>query len=134
MKNPQEIEQILAQCSGTENYYRHFMGFVYTDGVQVMAELCQAHWLLDSIGIYQPILKHDPKNMLQWMQFWTLTVKDNTVVLICERDSGDVAIRQEIEYTDFPLAEIKVWLEAGEILDEKNQPKSVMVAMLPSER
>lgn len=42
--------------------------------------------------------------MLREIQFWNLQVKpDNSAVLTCERDEDDIALTQEIEYTDFPL-------------------------------
>ena len=71
--------------------------------------------------------------MLRDMQFWTLSVKDNSAALICERDEGDIVIRQNIEYTDFPLPSIRIWLEAGAAIIDGTE-RSVMVAMLPSER
>lgn len=71
------------------------------------------------------------EDSLRYMQFWTLKVDtdEGTAVLICERDTGDLAIKHEIEFTDFPLDEIKVWLEVGMVGDEQ-----ALVAMLPSER
>lgn len=55
--------------------------------------------------------------MLQEIQFWKLTVhEDRSATLICERDQGDVAIEQQIPFTDFPLAEIKLYLQEGVLL------------------
>jgi hypothetical protein len=55
--------------------------------------------------------------MLQQIQFWKLRVNpDNSAVLTCERDSDDVAITQEIPYTDFPLESVKLYLADGVLL------------------
>jgi len=111
----------LNQFSGTNHYYRHWaMRLVYTDGVKYVANDADAYWLLDAISSYQTrtFLK-DP--MLQEFQVWKLTVNANdTVTLVCERDTNDVVLSQEIAYTDFPLDEIKFYLVEG-------------VLMLPSE-
>jgi len=97
-----------------------------------MADIGKAWWLIDAIVSHQPKAMKD--TMLRGMQFWTLNVHDDhSATLICERDSGDVAITQEIPYSDFPLDEIKIWLEPG-YTDIGNGPQTVMVAMLPSER
>lgn len=111
----------LAQFTGTENYYQHSLRrFVYTDGVQHVAETGGAYWLVDAIASYQPKLLTDP--MLQQFQHWILEVDlDNQKAqLICQRDNDDVVLTQDIEFTDFPLAQIRFYVVAG-------------VLMLPSE-
>ena len=42
---------------------------------------------------------------LRQIQFWELTVRqDHTCTLICRENSGiEPVVRQEIEFTDFPL-------------------------------
>ncbi|MCE5229028.1 hypothetical protein LLG95_05465 [bacterium] len=118
-----EIASRLSQFIGTENYWRHWTGaLVYTDGVKAMAEMCGAFWLIDAIASWQPTCRRD--EMLREMQFWILRrFDDQKWVLEVERDEGDVAFHQEIEFSDFPLREIKLWVQAG----------SPMVLMLPSE-
>jgi DICT domain-containing protein len=47
---------------------------------------------------------------IRTMQFWRLTVSDQSAALVAEADAGeDPFIRQEIEYTDFPLDKIEIW-------------------------
>lgn len=120
---PAEIASRLSQFIGTENYYRHWTGaLVYTDGVKAMAELCGAFWLIDAIASWQPSCRRD--EMLREMQFWTLKrLGDGTWELQVERDEGDVAFSQPIEFSDFPMNEMKLWVQAG----------SPMVLMLSSE-
>jgi hypothetical protein len=150
MKTAFEINNGLRNFYGTEKYTRlsPLHGpLVCTDGIVWLAENADCFWLIDAIASYQPQCKKDTS--LRDIQFWTLTVhpkvevapmtlgavltqkqpKRGMATLICERDAGDVAIKQEIEYTSFPLNEIKIWVEYGEV-----GGKPVMVAMLVSER
>lgn len=135
MQTPEQIKTLLAGYYCTEAYHytatSRAANVFYTDGVKRMMELCEAYWLIHAISSHQQTCQKDEKEMLPYMQFWTLTVNTSecTAVLTCERDSGDVAIQQNIEFTNFPLAEMKVWLELGMVGD-----RVAMVAMLPGER
>jgi len=130
MKTAAEINDGLAQCYGTEAYHRVSAlhgRLVITDGVLWLAEASECFWLIDIIASYQPLCMKDA--MLRDIQFWTLTVADDkTAKIICERASGDVVIAQKIPFTDFPLSEIKIFVQAGEC-----GGRPVMVALLPSE-
>lgn len=103
----------LDQFVGTENYYQYWSRqFVFTDGVKYLAQEGGAYWLLDAIASYQPQLLKDP--MLQQFQDWKLTVNpDQKAQLICERDTDDVVVTQNIEFTDFPLTQIRLYLICG---------------------
>jgi hypothetical protein len=120
-KNMASKNSYLEAFTGSENHYRHFTGLLYTDGVKHLADDCKAYWLIDAISSWQisSKIKNDP--MLRGIQFWNLRVKpDNSAVLTCERDMNDIALTQEIEYTDFPLEEAKFYLSSN-------------ILMLPSE-
>ena len=70
--------------------------------------------LLDAITSWQfdPRVRDD--RMLQQIQFWKLAVNsDRSAVLICERDSDDVAVTQEIPFTDFPLQSVTIYCQSG---------------------
>lgn len=135
MKTAEEITAGLAQFTGTEKWYKLSVlhgRLVCTDGVKWLAEAADAFWLIDVIASYQRTCAKDKK--LRQMQFWTLTVKKTragrtTGLVICERDTNDVAIRQRIKFTDFPLPEIKIWVEEGYVGETP-----CLVAMLPNER
>ena len=135
METAERIESALASCSGTEGYRFNALtraaNMVYTDGVKMMADMCEAHWLIDAIVSYQKRCMKD--EMLRQMQFWTLKVDDGSAILVCERDTGNVFLTQKIDTTDFPLPEMKIWLEAGWTSFGGGKPGRVMVAMLPSE-
>ena len=108
-------EEDLSQFRCTSRYYKNsipWQPFIYTDGVKYVAEVGEAYWILDLIGSWQSeqVVKDD--TMLQKIQFWNLTVNENSnAEMICERDSGDVAVRQKICYTDFPLRKIQFYLQ-----------------------
>jgi hypothetical protein len=105
----------LAQFTGSLNRYHHWLGLYYTDGVKYLADHANAYWLLDAIASHQLEALHD--QMLQEFQFWSLTVhEDASATLCCCRDTDDIAIEQVIEWTDFPLAQITLYVEQGTIL------------------
>lgn len=118
--------------SGSEEWFVHPFGLVYTEGVKYLCEEGGAYWLLDVIASYQPLLGKDP--MLSEFQFWTLRVKEMVGEVTCVADSGyEPAIRQVIEYTDFPLEEVRLWVEHG-VAPVAGRLVECMVVMLPGER
>lgn len=117
MKTQAEIINELAYCTGTEEWHRHWTkAFSYTDGVKAMADQCCAYWLIDAIASHQTNPKIRQDSMLQDFQLWTLKVEDSSASLICERDTDDIALTQEISLTNFPLPEIKLYLTGGVLL------------------
>ena len=104
------LESDLAQFIGTVNYYRHWLGGLYTDGVQYLAEQAGAYWLIDAIFSHR---------RRESFQVWTLkkNADDNGAVLTMQEDSGERAkVRQKIPYTDFPLDQISLYLIDGVLL------------------
>lgn len=104
-----QIEKALAHYYGTENWWKNDMlHFTYTDGVKAMWEMCEAYWLLIAIASYN---RHEP------FQIWELKRTGSKAVLTMVEDAGrPELVRQEIEFTDFPLDEIKLWLVDGVLL------------------
>jgi len=111
-----DLEAELMNFTGTEEYHPHPMsGLLFTDGVKFLALRAGALWLIDIIGSHQPMCQKD--RMLRDFQLWKLVVaEDKSGVVTCERDTDDLAIKQEIEYTDFPLKEIKLYVENGVLM------------------
>lgn len=102
MKTKEELEHLLATCTGTEHYYKHMMGRLhYTDGVAMLAEEAQCYWLIDAIASYQYNIRPDI------YQVWYLTVEDSKALLVM-KVGEHVQIRQDILFTTFPLDEIKL--------------------------
>lgn len=112
MTNSNTLELDLRQFTGTDHYYKHMFGIRYSDGVKYLAERANCYWLLDAITSHQPECRKDI--MLRDFQMWVLHVyADKSAILNCERDTDDVAITQNIEYTDFPLQQIKLYFQNG---------------------
>lgn len=86
----------LEQFIGTSQYFRHWTGLLYTDGISYLAEEGEAYWLLDSIGSYQ----RSPNVRNVELQFWELAVRENrSAVLNMRQDTGlPEIVRQKIPY------------------------------------
>ena len=134
---PADIESRLAHHSGSGEFYSMgplFQGFIHTEGVAEMAELCGAHWLYEAIASH--IMTNPKLREGSSILFWRLKVnrKDGEpdAVLYCFPDIDDdgndlpATVSQDIEYTDFPLDEIQIW--AG-----RNAPGLGWTIYLPSE-
>ncbi|MBD6620954.1 hypothetical protein FNW02_35815 [Komarekiella sp. 'clone 1'] len=119
VKTAEELIADLEQFTGSEVVYRHSLGMLrYTEGVKYLAQATRCYWLLDAIGSYQHRLGSNAR--LREFQVWRLVVKDESGTLICEEDTDKEVLRQQIEYTNFPLSEITLYL-------------TQKVLMLPSE-
>lgn len=133
MLSAEQLKSQLSQFTGTDNYYKHLLGFQYTDGIKFLADNAECYWLLDAIASYQPTLRQNPR--LRDFQLWLLVVGNehnfikpnpgNKAVLTCWEDTPSPGVKpavcQHIEYTDFPLPVITFYLENR-------------VLLLPSER
>jgi hypothetical protein len=93
------LDDDLNAFTGSEHHYRHFTGLRYTDGIRYLAEHAGAYWLIDLVASYQPRLRNVP------FQLWELTVNDDHTALATMREDTHrrARVRQDIEYTDFPL-------------------------------
>lgn len=101
----------LRQYTCTDNYYRHFHGILFTDGVKALCDLFKCYWLLDIVVSYQPQLKEAD------FQVWTITKRPDGTALVTCTDGNDGVLRaQEIEFTDFPADEATLWVEFGVVL------------------
>ena len=106
----------LSQFTGSECLYRH--SFVkrirYTDGVNFVAERGGAYWLIDEIALVQ---FSDRRLLDEVFQNWLLLVhEDRTAVLRCDDGNGKRLYEKAIEYTDFPLSQIRFYVCEGIIL------------------
>lgn len=117
----------LAGFISTTRYYRYMMGLFLTDGTHYLASH-GAGWLLDIVASARlvPEVRRVP------YEFWTLRVdKDTHKATVTCTDGGEghderVLYRQDIDWTDFPLPEIKLYVVHDESLRAK-------VALLTSE-
>lgn len=106
------ITEYQRHANGFENSYRHLFGLVYSEGFKLLAETCGAYWLIDILASYQPRLKGEE------FQLWILTAPEaegKPWVIEAWTDTppknpakprsfdGKRLVRQEIEYSDFPV-------------------------------
>ena len=123
MKTKQEIEVDLLNFYGTEAYHRWsalFRTFVLTDGAQYIADACGAYWLMDAIASYKQSYAGEDFVVAKLTKAtasngWLLRLEDGNDRLIAD---------QLIEYSNFPLDEIKLYVVKSDDL---------WVIMLPSE-
>ena len=107
------IKENLRQCIGSENVYGGFGGYRYTDGVRILAEDAECHWLISDLGI---VARSKPFRDVPF-QLWKFRCKDMVGLLTMQEDSGaPVLYEQKYEYTDFPEGEIKLYCCDGTIL------------------
>ena len=101
---------------GTEHYYLHLPGLVITDGVKFLADNAHCYWLLDMVWSYLPALRKSRDTF-----FVVVLTKEGVetpgAVFSIQDDvpPSKTYATQAIEFTDFPLDEIKMYLiRAGE--------------------
>jgi len=127
---PDEFAHNLAQFNnGTNTWYRHWLDrrFFYTDGMKFVADNGAA-WLLDAIFSH---IKTKLALQREEFQVWRLKVSpDNTAILVGDDGDGRKLAEQSIPFTDFPLSEIKIYVEVGYVDAEEGG----YIMMLPGER
>jgi len=136
----------LTLFTGSEKFFRHplFKKFIFTEGIKFVADKGSAYWLIDAIASYQPqvsktnqlkdfqiwVLSNYSESLVYWQREYAFIMpkKDNDAILTCWEDSPEPKsnpfISQEIEFTDFCLPEIKLYVACNE---------NMMTLMLPSE-
>jgi hypothetical protein len=116
----------LAQFIGTTRYYRYTMGLILTDGAAYLARNGAA-WLLDIVASARLV----PAVRRAEFECWTLRVDltKQCAEVVCTDGNGEreanILYRQRLDYTDFPLAELKLYVVADSDLGK--------VVMLTSE-
>lgn len=112
MKSKSELLQNLPQFTGTESYTKYQGGLLLTDGVVYLAKNADCFWFLDIIWSVQ----HLPAIRREEFQSWTLTVKDDKAEAVCTDGNKKVLYKQKITFTDFPLDEVKLFVQNNVIM------------------
>ncbi|MDV3547209.1 MULTISPECIES: DUF6876 family protein [Weeksellaceae] len=114
MKNPGiSANEFYNHFSGTEQYYAYFFGFVFTDGVKIIAEEEQCFWLIDCIVSYQLSEKFRQEEF----QVWKLErVKENEFRLTATDGNNKILATQDIPFSDFFFNEFTIWKEGNVLL------------------
>jgi len=118
--NVDELRSNLAHFTGTEGYFRHspalFPKVLLTDGAHFLADQAYAYWLMDIISSHLPSVPKGEFFVLARLQRYSDEGGKNQALFQLMRDlDGDVPIdvyaKQHIPYTDFPLEEIKLYVQ-----------------------
>jgi hypothetical protein len=120
---PEELQSQLANFYGSENLYHRSTPILvyYTDGIKWLQTNLNCYWLIDLIASYQTTEFKQANDR----QFWKLLVADNLAVITCDDGNENISVTQSIEYTDFPLPCLSIWVEI--------QEESRVFIYLPSE-
>lgn len=108
----QNLNQELRNFTGTTQYFKHFTGLLYTDGVKYLAGKVGCYWLIDVIASYQ----HKLRNIS--FQLWEIKVNEDKTATITAREDTDtpILVRQDLTYTDFPLTEFNFYCIDGVLI------------------
>lgn len=108
-----DLSENLTHFTGSEEWYRHITRNLYTEGVKYLADNAGAYWLIDEIMFRQRFRRVKAEEF----QVWILRVTvHNGAWLKCEDGNGNVVHTKQIEFTDFPLAEIKLYFTNNTLL------------------
>lgn len=128
MMAPEDLIANLAQFTGSDAVHRHLGPVVLTDGAKYLAENAKAYWLMDIIASYAPLMVQCG----DWLYSAHLRKVGATGAMFelkgCPDARGQTRaiVHQEIQYTDFPLERISLYVSTG-----RDSP--VWVVMLPGE-
>jgi len=144
--NKENLQNALAQHYGsmTRSYLSlpcKTFDICSTEGIKCLAENAGngAFWLLDLIGSHQRTIRNlctntDAKlradgEMLRDFQVWNIAMEDRIMTVTCIADTDHApVVTQRIEYTDFPLDELTIYVERD------GRTETSMTMMLTSER
>jgi hypothetical protein len=113
---PGALEAALANFTGTEQWTQHALArnLLMTDGVIFLREKAEAFWLIDAIASH---IATNPRLQREHFQCWTFEkyAADLAVpnrphrLFVTDGKSDKPLVVQELEYTDFPLSEVKFY-------------------------
>ena len=102
MIDTSKLKQELRQFYCSEQFFRNplFPQYVYTEGVQYLAQNANCYWLLDYIFSNQM----DSKLKAESFQTWTIHVKEENTAIIQVTDGNKNTLKNfNLGYTDFPI-------------------------------
>lgn len=112
-----KIESEIAQFNGTEKYYTLSTTLLYTEGAKFVFDYASASWLKQLILMSYRILmqKHSLTN-LGLVVTLTVDTEKETGVFTAKDDNTGYEFVKHLDYTDFPLPEMKMWVKDNIIL------------------
>lgn len=110
------LKSELRNFCGTETWFRHplFRKFLYTEGIQFLAETAECYWLIDLIfgfQIDQQIVRDE------LFQLWELKVTENKgATLTCDNGNGEIVFTHNLTFTTFPMDSIRLYFSDNVLL------------------
>jgi len=101
----ENLQTALVQFTGTSQYSRFHADAVLTDGVLWLADNASCYWLLDVYYSYLFLLDGDKESFT----VLTLTKSGRSAHVVIDDGNDNLIAQQEIEYTEFPLEQIKLY-------------------------
>jgi hypothetical protein len=90
----------LSHFTGTAKYYRISRRHLLTDGTKYLAEEAECFWMMDAVASHLCEI-----GTADWFVLVRVTVSGTWATMVYEDGNGNEHARQEILFTDFPLAE-----------------------------
>lgn len=113
MIDPIDLKNALAEYSGSEHFYRvsaFARNFVVTEGVKFLADEAQCYWLLDIVVSYLPEIQKADETFAVVLLERHAEGNGAVVRIVDDVPATVVYAEQDIEFTDFPLPEIKLYI------------------------
>ena len=98
---------------GTEAYHRTNPGLLITDGVKFLADTARCYWLLDMVWSYLPVLRKSRDTFFA-VRYAGTPCASGLFSITDDIPANQTYATQAVEYTDFPLDEIVLYLSATE--------------------
>ena len=98
---------------GTEHYYRANPGLLVTDGVKFLADNAGCYWLLDMVWSYLPVLRKS-RDTFFVVRYAGTPGESGLFFITDDIPANQTYATQTVEYSDFPLDEIVMYLSATE--------------------
>ena len=113
------VQAYAAHTTGSDAIYDRGIGLDYTPGMKLVAETCEAYWLIDLVASWQPTIRKKLLSLnLRDFQVWRMKKDGDLWVVdvwtdIPDDDDSELLVQQDIEFSDFPaeLLPFEFWVE-----------------------
>ena len=112
MMNEKDLREGLVGFTGSETFLRYsplFPNVVITEGVKWLADAAQCYWLLDVIASHLPAVQRTGETFAVVMVERTAG-SGATFAILDDVPANTIYANQDIEFTDFPLAVLKLYV------------------------
>ena len=110
------LKSELQNYCGTQTWFKDplFPKFLYTEGVQFLAQTAECYWLIYLIYGFQ----YDQQALRdEYFQLWELKVtEDKAATLSCDNGNGEIVFTHDLTYTTFPMDSIRLYFTDNVLL------------------